>query len=178
MIAAFVTTGAIFYAVHMAPRFYERPPLHYNATSSLPRGFYTPSFPDTIARGDLVRVCLPEAHAALALERRYIYRGRCPGDTEPLAKVLVGMPGDTVLVDSAGVRIGETLTIRAPAVETDSRNRPVTALKGAHVMGVGECFVMSTYVPNSYDSRYFGPVGCAPPHVVLTATDRGGARGD
>ena len=170
VVTAFVTTGTILYAAHLAPRLHERLPLHYNASPSLPRGFYSPTFPDTIVRGDLLRVCLPEANAPLALERRYVSPGRCPGRTEPLAKMLVGMPGDTVHVDSAGVRIGATLQIHAPAAAMDSRGRPVAALRGTYVMPTGQCFVLSTYVPQSYDSRYFGPVDCVPPHVVLTAT--------
>ena len=51
----------------------------------------------------------------------------------------------------------------------DSRGRPVAALRGTYVIQTGQCFVLSTYVPQSYDSRYFGPVDCAP-HAVLTAT--------
>ena len=73
VIAAIVTTGAIVYVVTMAPGVLNRLPLHYNWSLSLPTGFNRPSFLDALARGDLVRVCLPEAHAALALERGYLY---------------------------------------------------------------------------------------------------------
>ena len=111
---------------------------------SLPTGFYRPSFPDALARGDLVRVCLPEAHAAPALERGYLNPGRCPGSTELLAKVLVALPGDTVHVGSTNTRESEGLVMRAPVVVLDSKSRPVPALLGPRVMGADECFVLST----------------------------------
>ena len=172
VIAAIVTTGAILYVVTGAPEVLTRH-LHYNWSPSLPRGFYRPSFPDSLARGDLVRVCLPEAHAALALERKYLYPGLCPGGTEPLAKVVVALPGDTVLVDSTLTHISGGLVIHAPVVTLDSQSRPVPSALGEHVLLDGECFVLSTYIPHNYDSRYFGAVDCSAPHVVLTAADDG-----
>ena len=171
VIAAVVTTAAIVYVVSMAPAVLSRLPLHYNGSASLPRGFYRPPFPDTLARGDLIRACLPAAHAPLALERRYLYPGLCPGGTEPLAKVVVALPGDTVHVDSTGTRVNGRRRVRAPVVRLDSKKRRVPALLGTRVLGDGECFVLSTYVRHSYDSRYFGPVDCSPPHVVLSAVD-------
>ena len=144
VIAAIVTTGAIVYVVTMAPGVLNRLPLHYNWPPSLPTGFYRPSFPDALARGDLVRVCLPEAHAAPALERGYLNPGRCPGSTELLAKVLVALPGDTVHVGSTNTRESEGLVMRAPVVVLDSKSRPVPALLGPRVMGADECFVLST----------------------------------
>ena len=161
VIAAIVTTGAILYVVTVAPEVLTRH-LHYNWSPSLPRGFYRPSFPDSLARGDLVRVCLPKAHAALALERKYLYPGLCPGGTEPLAKVLAALPGDTVRVDSTFTRVSGGLSIRAPVVPLDSQRRPVPSALGAHILGEGECFVLSTYIPHSYDSRYYGAVDCSP----------------
>ena len=168
VIAAIVTTGAILYVVARAPEVLTSR-LHYNWSESLPRGFYRPSFPDTLARGDLVRVCLPEAHAALALERKYLYPGLCPGGTEPLAKLVAALPGDTVHVDSIFTHVSGGLTIRAPVLPLDSHARVVPAAIGPHILGEGECFVMSTYIPHSYDSRYFGAVDCSAPHVALTA---------
>ena len=157
-------------SVHGPPRPATATPLQRLA--SLPRGFYAPHFPDTLARGDLVRVCLPEAHAPLALERRYIPPGAAAQAARSRwPRCWQACRANTVHVDSAGIRIGAHLVIHAPAVEKDSRGRPIDHLLGAHVMGPGECFVLSTYAPTSYDSRYFGAVDCSPPHVVLTARD-------
>ena len=105
------------------------------------------------------------------MERKYLYPGLCPGGTEPLAKVLAALPGDTVRVDSTFTHVSGGLSIRAPVVPLDSQRRPVPSALGAHILGEGECFALSTYIPHSYDSRYYGAVDCSPPHVVLTAAD-------
>ena len=84
----------------------------------------------------------------------------------------MALPGDTVHVDSTGTRVNGRRRVRAPVVRLDSKKRAACRrFSATRVLGDGECFVLSTYVRHSYDSRYFGPVDCSPPHVVLSAVD-------
>ncbi len=155
-------------AVHVAPWHSLMLPLHYNTSSSLPRGLYQATIVDTLRRGDILRVCVPEQVAPVALARGYVGPGMCAGGTAPVGKVLAGVPGDTVHVDAKGIRIGSRLFVEAPIRKRDTRGRLIEGAQGMRVLGQGECFVLSTYSRKSYDSRYFGPVRCMPPVLVLT----------
>ena len=69
-----------------------------------------------------------------------------------LAKRLVGMPGETVSVDSKGVYIdGRRLR------ETTLHRRPTNG-DDKFTLGSGEYFLLGDNRLDSYDSRIFGPV--------------------
>ncbi len=154
-------------ARYLAPRQSLKLPLHYNATPSIPRGFYGSVMRDTVRRGDLVRACVPMHAAHEALARGYLSPGPCPGGTTPLGKMVAGAPSDTVHVGQNGIRVGEGPVLDAPVLKRDALGRSVQGALGTWVLGAAECFVVSTLSPRSYDSRYFGPVACAPPVVIL-----------
>src|SRR5260370_172319 len=46
--------------------------------------------------GDLVAACLPIASSQQGLARGYLRTGACPGDAEPVGKIIGAVPGDTV----------------------------------------------------------------------------------
>lgn len=129
-----------------------------NYTSSLPRGLYVESAfdPTSADLGQIVVAC-PSADAAAALAA-YLANGPCPGGVVELGKPLAGLPGDTVVVDSAGVWIdGVSLPDSAPLFR-DRAGRPLQPRLGRHVLGQGEYWLHSGRVPTSVDSRYAGPV--------------------
>ena len=153
--------------IMVAPPGFVTPPFFYNDTSSLPSGFYYVRKTDSIEIGDLVRVCVPDSWAHLARQRGYLDRGNCPGETTPVGKMVIAMPGDTVDISLDGVRVGGRLLSNSKPHPFDSQERPLEATLGLHVLGPGECFVLSTLYGLSFDSRYFGPVACEAPYYVL-----------
>ena len=135
-----------------------------NTTPSLPRGLYVASALGNrpTERGDLVAAC-PDTAAVQRLGR-YWTNGRCPGGSRrpdgvrPLAKPVAGLPGDTVRVDSSGVRIGERRLPASAPLFRDRAGQPVLPALGVHVLGPDEYWLHSGRVPTSIDSRYAGPV--------------------
>src|ERR1700756_1801934 len=83
-----------------------------SSTSAAPIGFYWRTAPRP-GRGKLIEFCLPEDVAIFAEARGYIGHGSCPGNTESLGKIVMGMPGDVVTVDPAA------------ALKRDSAGRPM-----------------------------------------------------
>src|SRR3990167_7537765 len=69
-------------------------PLRVNLSSSMPIGVYLQLPNDWIDRGDIVAVCLPEAIASEGKEKGYLLSGQCPGDTKPVLKEFIALPGD------------------------------------------------------------------------------------
>ena len=129
-----------------------------NYTSSLPRGLYAESaFEPAHARTGLIVVACPSVGAARALAP-YLANGPCPGGVVELGKPLVGLPGDTVVVDSAGVRVSGVFLPNSVPLFHDRTGRPLEPRLGRRVLGEGEYWLHSGRVPTSVDSRYAGPV--------------------
>lgn len=128
-----------------------------NYTRSLPRGLYLESDfnPSAVQRGDLVAAC-PEENAGRAVAE-YLPPGSCPGGVIELAKYLAALPGDTVLVDSAGVWVGGDLLPNSAPLFHDRRGRALAPHLGQHVLGRGQYWLFSNRVATSVDSRYVGP---------------------
>lgn len=125
------------------------PRLVYNATDSVPRGFYAiAAQPPGI--GDLILTRLPASAARLAAERGYLPAG------VPLIKPIAAGYGDHVCVRDGEVRINGHVVARTLAV--DSQGRPLAAWSGCRLLAEGEWFLLSTENPASFDSRYFGPI--------------------
>ena len=132
--------------------------VRFNFTPSIPRGLYLASAfdPQAARRGDLVVAC-PSAEAAEAMGR-YLAHGPCPGGVVELGKPLAGLPGDTVVVDSASVRIGGVPLPSSAPLFRDRSGQPLRPRLGQHVLGAGEYWLHAARVPTSVDSRYLGPV--------------------
>ena len=128
-------------------------PLHpvvlFNATPSEPPGLYAASLAP-IRVGQMVAFKAPLAAFPYA-DRRLAYLHH----TLMLKAVAAG-PGDRVCVASNRLVInGQD---RAPIAVTDGEGRALPRWLGCRKLGPDELFVFSTRVPNSFDSRYFGPV--------------------
>jgi conjugative transfer signal peptidase TraF len=143
--------------------------LTYNTTPSLPVGIYRiGELAGDPRRGDFVGVCLEGETARLALARGYVHRQalepyvhrvRCPSGTAIIGKPVVGVPGDTVELDRNGVRINGEILPGGAVAARDRRDRPMPHARwGRRILGPEEYWVQSTYSPESFDSRYFGPV--------------------
>jgi len=130
-----------------------------NLTSSMPLGIWREI--TAIHRGSYVAACLaPDSGAAqLAVERGYLPAGQCLGGFAPLLKQIVAIPGDTVTLTDDQVCINDVLLRGSRALSEDSAGRPLVPYpRGTYRVPPGEYWLFATNLPQSFDSRYFGPV--------------------
>jgi len=135
--------------------------LRVNTSPSLPRGLYrqVPLNGRPLARGDLVLACPPLPAALLARARGYLPPGPCPGEVEPLGKVVLAIAGDGVELGTEGVSVDGRLVPRSRPLARDGRGRPLQSLVGRrYTLAAGEVWLFSPRHPRSFDSRVFGPV--------------------
>lgn len=125
------------------------PRLIWNASASVPIGFYTIAPTERIEVPDLVAVMPPEPFASFMVDRGYVARD------VPLLKRVVGLPGQRVC------RAGRAITVDAlllgEARDSDSLGRDLPVWQGCRVIAEGEVFLMNPDVGDSLDGRYFGP---------------------
>lgn len=127
--------------------------IRINLTDSAPRGIWITHDVGSLKRGMIVSVCPPESQAlAIMKAKNLIPYGDCPSEVRPLLKAIGAVAGDTVTVSRNSVSVnGE------PVPNSSVIGRPILK-EGAYKVAPGEVWLFSTYVPNSFDSRYFGPV--------------------
>lgn len=116
-----------------------------NLSPSVPLGLYV-KIDDQPSAGQLVEFQLPPhimgdgRHAHHRVILKPIAAG--PGDH-------IDTTGDWLLIDGRCV---------APIFSVDSEGRPLPVWRARRVLHPGEFFVFSARVPNSFDSRYYGPI--------------------
>lgn len=128
-----------------------------NWTRSEPLGVYRiHPIVEPLRVGQKIEFCPPV--------RRYPFmlQGRCPGGTDPFFKEIVGVPGDWVTVTASGVTVnGVMLPNSRP--HRHARSDPSIALpvlRGTFRLGPGQYWTYGSGLPaESFDSRYWGPVG-------------------
>lgn len=140
-----VAVNAIALAVWIDPP----PRLIWNASPSVPIGFYTVEPGASPGLGELAVVRAPEPIARFMAERGYL-----PADV-PLIKPVAALAGQTVC------RAGLTITIdgraTAQAQAADRFGRPLPDWQGCQVLGADRLFLMNPDRGDSLDGRYFGP---------------------
>jgi conjugative transfer signal peptidase TraF len=129
--------------------------------SAAPAGVYRIAGHE-VRRGELVAACLPISVAKLGLARGYLRAGDCPGNAEPVDKVIGALPGDLLDIEPTSVSVNG---VRFPGSKTASRDS--AGLPLAHVawgkrrVAPGEVWLFGFNDRRSWDSRYFGPVPLA-----------------
>ena len=132
--------------------------LRLNLTESLPLGVYR-TITDEPRRGSIVVVCLPVDAAELARERGYLGPGSCPGGVRGLGKIVVATGGDIVAHREGRITVNRKPIANSATLPRDSRRHALPHYPwGDYVLKAREFWLFSPYRPNSYDSRYFGPV--------------------
>lgn len=126
------------------------PRLIWNASASMPIGFYTIAPADRLEVTDLVVVNAPEPLSSFLAERHYLPRG------VPLLKRVAGLPGQEVCrhgmhVAVDGIDLGDALV-------RDRLGRQLPIWQGCRRIADGEVFLMNWWVEDSLDGRYFGPL--------------------
>ena len=124
------------------------PALVWNASTSVPLGLYRID-PGPVRRGDLALIRLPPDIADLAHRRGYLPKAAY------LIKFVLAVAGDQVC------RLGDRILVRgvlvARALHRDRSGRRMLVWHGCRRLTSGEIFVLARH-PQSFDSRYFGPV--------------------
>ncbi|WP_161497187.1 S26 family signal peptidase [Bradyrhizobium nitroreducens] len=127
------------------------PVLIYNATGSAPLGFYylEPRLP---ARGELAVFKPPPAIELLIVAYQIL------PTPVPLLKQVEAIGGDEICraKEPTGT-IAINGKVVAEVLEKDREGRPLPIWEGCLRLVEGEYFLLQPH-PNSFDSRYFGPV--------------------
>jgi conjugative transfer signal peptidase TraF len=124
-----------------------------NTSPSVAPGLYIRSN-ESLALGRLVDFHIPRAAAAYVRART---SGRTGGESWYILKPIAAGPGDDV--DCAGqwlVINGRQVAPMPP--RTDGSGCPLPAWREHRRMGPDEFFVFSGRIPNSFDSRCYGPI--------------------
>jgi len=124
--------------------------LVYNASASVPMGFYAVGEIDDPAVGDLVVARLPVHAAELLVERGYL------APDVPVLKHVMARTGQRVCRVGNAVTIGDRPAVTA--LDVDDVGRLLPRWSGCRVLGPGEVFLLNAAAPASFDGRYFGPV--------------------
>ena len=126
------------------------PWLIWNASASAPIGLYRIHPDSDPPVGALVAALPPEG-----LARWFSARGYLPEDV-PLLKHVAAKAGQRIC------RIGDVLSIDARPVALarprDGQGRPLPVWQGCRTLQSGELLLLNPAVPDSLDSRYFGPL--------------------
>jgi conjugative transfer signal peptidase TraF len=118
-----------------------------NVTGSMPAMVYRLGHGE---RGSLVSFCSPISHPSIG-------RGSCPDGSMPLIKRVVGVAGDRVTASDAGIEVNGQPVPNSRPMDLYSKGSALPHLRGVFILKQGEIWVAGEH-PNSFDSRYFGPV--------------------
>lgn len=122
----------------------------WNASASVPVGFYRIVPANHLDVTDLAVVMPPHDLAGFLDERRYLRKGL------PLLKRVLALSGTTVCRNGAEINAyGMTY---GQARERDGQGRSLPVWQGCRTLRNGEAFFMNWDSPDSFDSRYFGPL--------------------
>lgn len=124
--------------------------LVWNASPSVPLGFYTITPAERLEVTDLVAVAAPAWLARFLAARGYLAEG------VPLMKRVAALPGQRVCrrrgeITVDGVAMGW-------ALDRDRLGRDLPTWSGCDVVAEGNLFLMNWQSADSFDSRYFGPL--------------------
>ena len=132
-----------------------------NTDSAAPAGVYRVVGHD-VERGDLVAACLPIAVARQGLARGYLRTGGCPGNTEPVDKLIGAISGDVVNIEPRWVAVNGVRFANSATASHDSAGRPLAHITwGKRRVAADQVWLFGFNNRRSWDSRYFGPVPIA-----------------
>ena len=130
---------------------HPQPRLVWNASASVPIGLYR-AVSGSPERGDFVLVRIPKSVEKLAATRGYLPAG------VPLIKRVAAVAGDDVCAFDGAIVVNGGIVARQRKVDRAGRSLPCWT--ECRELAQGEFFLL-TNAPDSFDSRYFGPVSSA-----------------
>jgi len=119
----------------------------FNVTGSMPGTIYTVGRGE---KGSFASLCSPIPHPSIG-------HGSCPDGSMPLIKRVVGVAGDLVTVTNHGVEINGQPVSNSKPLDLYTKGQDLPQMRGIFVLKQGEIWTAGEH-PNSFDSRYFGPV--------------------
>lgn len=128
------------------------PRLVWNASASAPLGLYRVVAGNRLRIGDMVVAEPPRPIRMLAAQRHYI-----PANV-PLVKRVAAVAGAHICATGATIFIDGR--VAAHRLAADPQGRTLPWWHGCRQLDPGETFLLNAR-PNSFDGRYFGPVGAA-----------------
>lgn len=146
-----LTTGAALGLIGASAVIRSDPFVIWNATASVPIGFYAVTPVSAPKVGDLVALRAPAP-----LERWLVDNGYVGGDA-PLLKRVAGLAGAEVCREGTTIRIDGSAVAEAHGRDRLGRLLPVW--RGCRRLRDGEIFFLNAHEPASLDGRYFGPLG-------------------
>lgn len=154
-------------AIAVPAAFDPAPRLIWNASASAPIGLYSIDPGRRPQADELTAVMPPPRLAQWMAQRHYLPVG------VPLLKHVAAGSGQTVCRVRRSVSIDGVAV--ADVLEHDRRGRALPVWQGCHRLRLSEVFLLNPSVPDSFDSRYFGPlpagsvIGPATPLYTRTA---------
>ena len=83
----------------------------------------------------------------------------CPDGFSPLIKPVIAWPGDIVETSAAGIVVNGQPLSNTATINRDSTGRQLHPFPaGTYRVQKEELWVVSSFSPRSFDSRYFGPI--------------------
>lgn len=152
-LVAMAAAGCLLVGLGDRDRF--TPKLLFNATASAPVGFYLLA-PGQPAIGDWVAIKPPRD-----LARWMALRGYLPANV-PLLKQVAALPGQEACGRSGVLSIDGAPVARMRT--KDRWGRGLAPFSGCRRIAVDEVLLVNRQAPNSFDSRYFGPL---PAHGIV-----------
>ena len=130
---------------------HPQPRLVWNASASAPIGLYR-VISGAPERGDFVLVRIPKSIESLAAIRGYLPAGI------PLIKRVAAVAGDDVCTFDGAIIVNGEIVARQRRADRAGRSLP--RWNECRELVQGEFFLLGD-APDSFDSRYFGPVTSA-----------------
>ena len=126
-------------------------------THSLPFGVYmkikSPPF-----IGEYASSCLTDEIARYGIQRQYLEQGGCKTGAVQVLKIIKGIPGDHFVIKNGFLTLnGSSYRI----MDRDSSGRRLGSFyrRKEGIIDKDKYLLLSNFVRNSWDSRYWGPVG-------------------
>jgi conjugative transfer signal peptidase TraF len=118
-----------------------------NVTGSMPDLVYQLGHGE---KGSLISFCTQITHPSIG-------HGSCPDGSMPLIKRVVGVAGDLVTATDDGIEINGQPVPNSRPLDLDTQEQALSHVRGFFHLKRGEIWTAGEH-PNSFDSRYFGPV--------------------
>lgn len=127
-----------------------------NISPSMKEGIYINTY-GILQRGDIVALCLTRHYQIYGLKRLYILKGRTCHGSEALVKKIIAIPGDHVIL-SGNTIVVNGVKYNFKTLYSDSLGRSLEVYPRGNYPDTAGYWMIGTHAPNSWDSRYWGPV--------------------
>lgn len=124
--------------------------ISWQESISMPEGWYATLPVKTIHRGEVLVFKPPGTAMKIMLKHHWIL------PNSEMMKIAAAVPGDKVCLKQGEVWINQKAY--APVFEDYKPGHPLPHLSLCRRLNHNEYMMMSTHIPNSFDSRYFGPI--------------------